>query len=110
MNSNRYFPGSSWDIHTLKPLFDQLAVVGPELERRWYRAQLQHSERETLSLDRMSAPPPDLATPGRANPAGIPYLYASSDPNTAISELRPHSGELASVLAYDLLPEVRSLG
>jgi hypothetical protein len=34
-------------------------------------------------------------------------LYASSDPNTAVSELRPHKGEYASVLAYDLLPEVR---
>src|SRR5690606_26124447 len=39
---------------------------------------------------------------GRANPAGIPYLYVASDPLTAVSEVRPHPGEVASIARFRL--------
>jgi hypothetical protein len=55
----------------------------------------------------MGAPTAELAAHGRANPAGIPYLYAASDPGTAISELRPHTGEVACVGRLGLTRPVR---
>ncbi|PEI83095.1 RES domain-containing protein [Bacillus toyonensis] len=42
------------------------------------------------SIDRMSAPPAQLATSGRANPRGISYLYTAIDRDTCIAELRPY--------------------
>src|ERR1700731_4173004 len=38
------------------------------------------------TIDEMSAPPKRLATHGRANPTGIPYLYLGSLPETAVSD------------------------
>ncbi|MGN4457420.1 RES domain-containing protein [Bacillus cereus group sp. MYBK57-1] len=43
-------------------------------------------------IDRMSAPPAELATSGRANPRGISYLYTAIDRDTCIAELRPYKG------------------
>lgn len=43
-------------------------------------------------LDQMGAPPRELATPGRANPRGVPYLYGALEEETAISEMRRGRG------------------
>lgn len=48
-----------------------------------------------------------LAREGRVNPAGIAYLYMSSDPETAIAETRPWIGMWVSVGKFRLLREVR---
>ena len=37
---------------------------------------------------------------GRANPAGIPYLYLGSTQRTAIAEIRPHTGEVTCVADF----------
>ncbi|MEE2026036.1 RES family NAD+ phosphorylase, partial [Alkalimonas mucilaginosa] len=50
----------------------------------------------------MLAPPKDLVGNGRANPAGIPYLYVASDEVTAVSEIRPHTGEIVNVAEIQL--------
>ncbi len=39
------------------------------------------------SADSMGAPPPEVATAGRMNPAGIPYLYLAFDVNTMVAEM-----------------------
>ena len=36
----------------------------------------------------MGCPPPNLATAGRANPLGIPYLYLSDSAKTTYFEVR----------------------
>ena len=56
----------------------------------------------------MNAPPKHLASHGRANPAGIPYLYLGSIPETATAEIRPHTGELACVANFTI-PEIRAV-
>ena len=48
----------------------------------------------------MGAPPKRIASHGRANPAGIPYLYLGSNPKVTISEIRPHTGETACVADF----------
>jgi len=45
----------------------------------------------------MLAPPRESACEGRANPAGIPYLYAANNEKTAIAEMRPWVGAKVSV-------------
>ena len=71
----------------------------------WYRARLMSSD-DPIPLDEMGAPPRDRAGHGRANPAGIPYLYLGSTPSTSVAELRPHTGEKACVAEFKL-PDLR---
>lgn len=55
----------------------------------------------------MGAPPKRIASHGRANPAGIPYLYLGSTEVTAVSEIRPHTGELACVAEFKVPPDLK---
>ena len=50
------------------------------------------------------APPSDMASHGRANPPGIPYLYIGSTVETSISEIRPHTGEIVNVAEFKIDP------
>lgn len=47
------------------------------------------------------------ASEGRANPKGIPYLYLSTDMNTAMAEVRPWIGSYISMAQFKLLKNVR---
>lgn len=49
------------------------------------------------SNSQIGAPPPYLAGFGRINRAGVSYLYCASDKYTAISEIRPHPGDIVSI-------------
>jgi hypothetical protein len=47
------------------------------------------------------APPPIArASEGRFNRAGVSVLYVATDPKTAVAELRPHPGHLASTAEF----------
>lgn len=48
-----------------------------------------------------------VATEGRANPKGIPYLYLSTDKETAMSEVRPWIGSNISVGQFETNKELR---
>lgn len=94
-HKNRFFPNTGLDLERLSNLlpyliFDELSEYQP-----FFRARI-HSD-SPFSVDEMGAPPEVLASHGRANPAGIPYLYVASTEETAISEIRPHTGERVSV-------------
>lgn len=101
MHENRYFPATTLDLDRLEELLELLRAE--QVARTWYRARLQTSD-APFPIAEMGAPPRRLASHGRANPAGIPYLYLGSNPKTAIAELRPHTGERACVAEF-LLPE-----
>lgn len=58
---------------------------------QFFRARVHHKEEPTFSIDEMGCPPkPALATPGRANPNGIRYLYLCCDNLTPFYEVRPY--------------------
>ena len=99
MYQNRYFPNAQLDADRLKELLSQL--IADNVPVRWYRARLQAAE-EPFEISEMGAPPRRSTSHGRANPAGIPYLYLGSTPDTAVSEVRPHTGETASVADFTL--------
>ena len=106
MHRNRWFLDDPMDMDRIAVLLGQLITPSASLnDLKWYRARLMSSE-TSFALGDMGAPPRHLAGHGRANPAGIPYLYLGSTPATAVSELRPHTGEKACVAEF-VLPDLR---
>lgn len=105
MYRNRWFLDMSLDVDRLRQLLDHLPATG--LPRTWHRARIRAAD-ETYQIDQMGAPPKRLASHGRANPAGIPYLYLASKPETAAAEIRPHTGEVACVAEFTI-PEIRAV-
>jgi hypothetical protein len=59
-----------------------------------------------LPSDRMK-PLRDRARENRANPKGIPYLYLSTNQDTAMAEVRPWVGSCVSVAQFVLERDVR---
>jgi hypothetical protein len=99
MYHNRFFPDVNIDLKRLEFLLSPLTVDVDEVPNRWYRARIQTGETPFVIAD-MGAPPKRIASHGRANPAGIPYLYLASTQTTAISEIRPQTGEIACVADF----------
>lgn len=97
LHENRYFLDEALDRDRLQELLGHL--LADEMPEIWFRARITDQDC-TYSVAEMGAPPKRLATSGRANPAGIPYLYLGSFPETAVAEVRPHTGELACVASF----------
>jgi hypothetical protein len=106
MYKNRYFLDEALDKERLEVLLSHLTTS--DLPGTWYRARISTSD-IGYTLEQMGAPPRELASHGRANPSGIPYLYLGSAPNTAIAEIRPHTGEVASVAAFTLQGKITAV-
>ncbi len=96
MHKNRFFPETVLDFDRLTELLPHLLLDPADIPITWYRARIQESD-VPFPAEQMGAPPGKRASQGRANPAGIPYLYLASTADTAIAEIRPHTGEIASV-------------
>lgn len=105
MYANRWFLDVGIDLDRLRQLLDML--IAPPLPRQWYRARIRTDD-EVFSIDKMGAPPKRRSSHGRANPAGIPYLYLGSLPDTAAAEIRPHTGEVACVADFTI-PEISAV-
>jgi len=106
MYHNRYFPAATIDLDRLESLLSPLTLDGDEVPTQWYRARIQTSD-TLFTVGEMGAPPKRTASHGRANPAGIPYLYLGSSPVAAISEIRPHTGERACVADFTTPPNLK---
>ncbi len=105
---NRFFPTSGIDLDRLQELLDHLLLAAEEVPATWYRARIHRGDEPYLPKQ-MGAPPKERASHGRANPAGIPYLYLASTATTAIAELRPHTGESATVADFALVADRKIL-
>ncbi len=101
MHLNRYFPKTEINLERLKQWIGLLLLRQSEIPKKWFRARIQQSALP-FSPEEMKAPPKHLASHGRANPAGIPYLYLASTALTAVSEIRPHTGEIVSVAEFSI--------
>lgn len=99
MYKNRYFLDESLDTDRLTELLHHLPA--DDLPDRWFRARMRSGD-AVLTLEDMGSPPKRLATHGRANPPGIPYLYLGSLAETAVAEIRPHTGESAWVARFSI--------
>ncbi|PMO34810.1 hypothetical protein BCT11_23520 [Vibrio sp. 10N.222.52.B12] len=87
----------------------RLFTILEQLEQRvipednLYRARISD---EVLTSKNMGAPPPELATSGRANPKGISYVYLADNIDTCISEVRPYKGSNIYVSLFNLQSEM----
>jgi|SRR6185503_6802189 len=92
-----------------------IVTLSPEeKDLRLYRARIivDESEREEFVRDparHVGPPPPDLATAGRMNPAGIPAFYGAFSADVAVAEIRPPVGSLVAVGEFSLLRPLRLL-
>lgn len=103
MHVNRWFLNVPMDMDRTEELLNQLITPLSELgELSWYRARLMTND-VAYPLTEMGAPPAHLAGHGRANPAGIPYLYLGSTRETSVAELRPHTGEEACIAEFEMV-------
>lgn len=106
MYKNRYFLDERLDADRLNELLIQLPA--DDLPTKWYRARIRTSD-ATYPIREMGAPPKRLATHGRANPPGIPYLYLGSLPETAAAEVRPHTGEVVCVADFTITDPLNAI-
>lgn len=106
MWKNRYFLDEVLDTDRLRELLGHLPA--DDMPTTWYRARILDRE-QPFGIDEMGSPPARKATHGRANPAGIPYLYLGSLPTTAVAEIRPHTGEVACVADFTVLSPLNAV-
>ena len=106
MWKNRYFLDEVLDTDRLRELLGHLPA--DDMPTTWYRARILDRE-QAFVIGEMGAPPARKATHGRANPAGIPYLYLGSLPTTAVAEVRPHTGEVACVADFTVPPPLNAV-
>lgn len=73
---------------------------------RFFRARVHHKEEPAFKKEDMGCPPtPKLATPGRANPNGISYLYLSCDDKTPFYEVRPYFLDRVDIGEFHILED-----
>lgn len=110
MHRNRWFLDEPIDLERLSELLDQLIVKPDDISdiaTLWHRARRIGDEELPSRMD-MNAPPVKLAGHGRANPAGIRYLYLGSTNRTAVAEVRPQTGERVCVATFKI-PNIHAL-
>lgn len=80
----RYF--SHLEDSMLKDLvpMQEIIPVGTTL----YRARITPDDKDVWGINEMGCPPVEKTKAGRANPAGIPYLYLCKDDETPLYETR----------------------
>jgi RES domain-containing protein len=84
-SNNRYFPRSVPDRELLsRVLLETAASISTDVDM--YRAR--PSGQRPFPRHEMGAPPATLASAGRANPVGIPYLYLAYSVATCVYETR----------------------
>ncbi|PRB05269.1 hypothetical protein CQ046_05250 [Chryseobacterium sp. MYb7] len=73
----------------------------------FYRARLHHKSNEpTYPNTQMFAPQKEIASAGRANPSGIPFLYLSDNEETILHEIRATYLDEVSIATFSLNPTV----
>ena len=105
-HNNRFFPDTEFKYDRLEWFFANLVSDQNDHSSKWYRARIE-KEGKCYKPDDMGAPSERAASHGRANPAGIPYLYLGSEPETAVAEVRPHPGEIVCVAEFQTESELQ---
>jgi len=62
---------------------------------------------DKYTQEEMSAPPKEKAKDGRANPAGISYLYLAEDLETAVAEIKPFIGDRITIASFTLNKKIK---
>ena len=106
LHTNRFFPSTEFDHLRLEGLLSNLVLDQDDHPDHWYRARIERGNRR-YPPEEMGAPPERHASHGRANPAGIPYLYLGSLAKTAVAEIRPYPGETVCVAVFETVADLQ---
>lgn len=75
--------------------------------QKLYRSRITPIGQKKIKCGQMGCPPKELATAGRANPIGIPYLYLSDSPKTTYFEIRAVYLDKLSVGTFKIERELK---
>ncbi|WP_028393977.1 RES domain-containing protein [Bacillus cihuensis] len=91
-HGNRFFPSKGYIAENIVNILKENNHIIPQ-SAIFYRGRIgKHI------IDNMGAPPNEIASPGRANPRGISYLYASPQRKTCVAELRPYKSAVITLV------------
>ncbi|MDP8208967.1 MAG: RES family NAD+ phosphorylase [Candidatus Electryonea clarkiae] len=104
---NRFFYPEELDLGSR--LVPSLQLIEKEIKKEsiYFRARICTSEERAFPANKMGAPPNHKSTAGRANPAGIAYLYLADKINTAVHEVRPSTLDLVSIAKFKTVSDLR---
>jgi hypothetical protein len=102
-NTNRFFIENQFGIETFK---DILASYRRLYQKGKLFFRARNSDKIGLSAELMGRPPANKATPGRANPTGISYLYLANDIKTTLYEVRAAIYDYVTVAAFELVEPI----
>lgn len=97
--SNRFFIKEELDLELLEMILTRFTKVYP-INHEFYRSRISD---KPLSIDELGKPAFNKASPGRANPVGIPYLYVSESEETTLYETRISLHESATIGKFKLV-------
>lgn len=101
---NRFFLKNTINTNLLARLFSR--YVRPYRQGKiFYRGRV--SDKMGYALDQMGKPPGTKAKAGRANPAGISYLYLASDLKTTFYEVRAGAYDYVTVGEFKLNEDIQ---
>ena len=74
---------------------------------RFFRGRI-NTERDKPYIEEkdLTSPPPDKAVSGRANTYGIPHLYLTDSPETAMYELRAVTGDQLTIAEFEITRDI----
>lgn len=116
-HKNRFFPKNTLISQVLSPSVNDLGfgVFLALLEQLkstidkgdvLFRARISEVP---LLANKMGSPPAMIASGGRANPVGIPYLYLAENLDTCIAEVRPSNASVIYVSEFHAFKELTFL-
>lgn len=104
VTTNRFIVKATLDFEILEKIFTSFQKKY-RARKQFYRARV--SNKEGLPDNQMGKPPAKIASPGRANPKGIPYLYLSNDVKTTMYEVRASLYDYVTVAEFRLSEEIK---
>lgn len=86
-------------LPTIGKLLNRLGLISTiQTGTTLYRARGKNNhENWPLNASELGAPPPEIASAGRMNPAGISYLYLAFEQDTALAEIRSNQFEQSAI-------------
>jgi hypothetical protein len=96
----------NWDAF----LIDSNTLFNLTNQTKLFRARIHiKSGMPVFPPNEMSCPPKEIASSGRANPMGIPFLYLSEDKSTVLYEVRASYLDEISIGVFQLKGNVESV-
>jgi RES domain-containing protein len=97
-------------LPTIGSLVKRLGLLGSlPVGTQLFRARKKDQEEFFLDAEQLGAPPSEIASSGRMNPAGISYLYLAFDQQTALAEIQHGQSDQSAIGQFEVLRDLQIL-